>query len=156
MKEEISFYQIQSNDQGLIDRIANWYLDEWKIPREVTRQRLTNIPNEDVIFQLVLTKNKAPIATGGLYRKVGLLKAYPKFRKFKPWVALLYTTQENRNSGFGEKLLHKIEEMAKELRFKTIYLHTFTAENFYLRNNWQPIDRVAYKKHMTVVMKKDL
>lgn len=154
MKNEISYRKVQSNDHDLIELISNWYYKEWHVPLDVSRHRLANLPNEDVMFQLILSRNHEPIATGGLYHKVGLLKAYPKFREYRPWVALLYTTQENRNSGFGKKLLHKIEEMAKEMGFDTIYLHTFTAEKLYLRNDWKPIEKVAYKGHMTVVMKK--
>ena len=151
-----SKYKVQSNNDGLIEIISNWYLDEWKIPIDYTHQRLTNIPNNDVIFQLILLKDDEPIATGGLYNKVSLLNVHPKFKKFSPWIALLYTTKKKRNLGFGELLLRKIEDTSKEIGFKLIYLHTFTAEKLYLKNNWKPIERVPYKDHVTVVMKKEL
>ena len=154
MKKGISFHKVQSNENTLIELIADWYLNEWNIPIEYTRQRLRNLPNDDVIFQLMLFKDDEEVATGGLYYKVGLLNAHPKFMKFEPWIALLYTTEKKRSLGFGEKLLGKIEDIAKELGFNELFLHTFTAEKLYLKNNWKPFDRVHYKGHITVVMKK--
>jgi len=156
MKDEISFHKVQSNNNGLIELIANWYFTEWDIPIENTLKRLENTPNNDVIFQLILSRDDEPIATGGLYNKVGLLNDHPKFKKFGPWVALLYTIKNNRNLGFGKKLLYKIEEISKGMGLNRIYLHTFTAERLYLKNNWKPIERVAYKGHVTVVMKKEI
>ena len=81
---------------------------------------------------------------------------HPKFLKFKPWVALLFTTEEKRNQGFGEKLLFRIEDIANYLGLKELYLHTFTAEKLYLKNNWQSFDRVEYKGHITAAMKKEI
>ena len=63
MSNEISFYKVQSTNTYLIDLISGWYLDEWNIPLEYTRQRFANIPNEDVIFQLILSQGSEPVAT---------------------------------------------------------------------------------------------
>ena len=156
MKNGISFHKVLSNENDLIELIAKWYLKEWDIPVEQTHERLANLPNDDVIFQLLLINDGEPVATGGLYNKVGLLNIHPKFLKFKPWVALLFTNEKKRNQGFGEKLLFKIEDIANELGFKELYLHTFTAEKLYLRNNWKSFDRVEYKGHITAVMKKEI
>lgn len=40
--------------------------------------------------------------------------------------------------------------------FKGIYLHTYSAERLYLRNSWEPVERVPYKGLITVVMKKEI
>lgn len=157
MKDKITFDKIQSkNSEDLIELIAHWYFDEWGIPMEYSCKRLTNIPNKDVVFQLILFKNNNPVATGGLYKKVNLLNVYPKFKIFEPWIGLLYTTKENRNLGFGTKLLLKIEELSKEIGYNTIYLHTYSAEKLYLSNNWKSIDKAHYKEHTTIVMRKEL
>lgn len=156
MTNDISFSKLQSKNHDLIELMADWYFDEWKIPREYTRQRLTDLPNDDIIFQLILSKDGEPVATGGLYHRVGLLAAHPKFQELSPWVALLYTTPRNRNSGLGAKLLRKIEESSKAEDVNEIYLHTFTAEGFYLKRHWKAIARVPYKGHTTVVMRKEI
>lgn len=156
MKTELSFREVLPEDADLIDLISDWYFEEWNIPKEYTRQRLARISNDDVIFHLILYKNNEPVATGGLFKKVGLLNAHPEFGKFSPWVALLYTSPEHRNSGYGEKLLRRIEDKSAEAGFKKIYLHTFTAEKLYLKNNWVPFDKAPYKKHYTTIMQKEL
>ena len=116
----------------------------------------TNQPNEDVLFQIVLSKENKVIATGGLCNNVGILKDYEKFNKFKPWVALLYTEKSYRNKGLGKLLLEQIEWLAKENKLSKIYVYTFTAESLYSRCGWTQIERVNYKDHDTVVMQKDL
>jgi GNAT superfamily N-acetyltransferase len=103
---------------------------------------------------LVLYKNNQPIATGGLYHNVGILHEHEKFKKLGPWVALLFTEKNYRNQKFGELLLNEIENNSKNLGYNKIYLFTFTAEGLYLRNGWKPLERVIYKGHETVVMKK--
>ena len=144
------------SDPDLIKQIADWYFHEWGISTDTTIQRLTNRSNDDVIFQLVVKKDSQTVATGGLYNAVGLLKAYPRFAVFKPWVALLYTDTKNRNQGVGRVLLKQIEEDAKALGYTKIYLFTFTAESLYKRMGWTQVERVDYKGNDTVVMQKEL
>ena len=153
---EISIREVKKEDKEQIDLIAGWYFEEWKISKEYTSKRLKHDSNDDVIFHLLLYKEDKPVATGGLFRRVNLLNVYPEFEIFTPWVALLYTTPVSRKLGFGEILLRKIEEKSKATGFEKIYLHTFTAERLYLRNNWTPFDKVSYKDHTTVVMSKEL
>jgi len=154
MTKEIKITRLNSGDKDLIGQIADWYFDEWNIPRTTTINRLANQPNNDVLFQLVLTKDSKPIATGGLYNNVGLLNDHKKFNHFKPWVALLYTDKHSRNQGIGQMLLKEIEGAAKELKVSTIYLYTFTAETLYKRSGWLQIESVSYKGHDTVIMEK--
>ncbi len=96
MKNGISFHKVRSNEKNLIELIADWYLKEWDIPVEQTCKRLANLLNDNAIFQLLLLKDNGPLATRGLYNKIGLLNVHPKSLKFKPWVALLFTLK-NRN-----------------------------------------------------------
>jgi GNAT superfamily N-acetyltransferase len=156
MRNEISFHKVLSNERNLIELIAGWYSGEWNIPLEFTHQRLANMPNDQVILQLLLLMNDEPVATGGLYYRVGLLNVYPEFANLKPWIALLFTTGKNRNKGYGQMILYKLEDIAKDLGFNELYLHTYTAEKLYSRNNWKTFERVAYKGHTTAIMKKGI
>lgn len=152
----ITTQKLNPTNKRLINQIAQWYLSEWAIPIDITIHRLSNPSNDDVLFQLVLSKNNMPVATGGLYNKVGLLKEHERFQKFKPWVALLYTDTNNRNQGLGQLLLNKIEEATKETGLKKIYLFTFTAESLYVKAGWKEMERLNYREHNTVVMEKDI
>jgi GNAT superfamily N-acetyltransferase len=154
MQNELIISRLDSSDAYLILKIADWYYGEWAIPINTTIQRLTNQENDDVLFQLIVTKDNMIVATGGLYNNVGLLHIHAKFKKFRPWIALLYTNKENRNQGIGQFLLREIETVAKELGLNKIYLFTFTAESLYQRSGWTQIERVNYKGHDTVIMEK--
>jgi GNAT superfamily N-acetyltransferase len=156
MASEILINKLEPTDKDLILKIANWYFDEWNTPIDKTIHRLTNQPNEDVLFQLVLTKENNVIATGGLCNNVGILKVHEKFNKFKPWVALLYTENSYRHQGLGKLLLEQLEWFAKESKLAKIYVYTYTAESLYRRCGWTQIERVNYKDHDTVVMEKDI
>jgi GNAT superfamily N-acetyltransferase len=156
LHEKLLFHKVTAADTDLIGLIAQWYESQWHIPLEKTRQRLGDVFKDGALFQLVLKKGEEPIATGGLYREVGLHAEHPRFKELSPWVALLYVVKESRNQGVGEKLLAKIETMAKEAGFSKIHLYTFTAENFYIRNGWRSIEKVKYKGHDTAVMIKEV
>lgn len=152
----ITIQKVESGDHAFIELISDWYLKEWSIPVEKTHLRLSNIPNDDVIFQLILMEDRVPVSTGGLYNILNLHNVYPEFKKLGPWVALLYTREESRGRGFGNLLLQKTEDISQEMGFKEIYLHTFTAERLYLRNKWEVVERAPYKGNITVIMKKEL
>ena len=156
MVPEIVINKLDPTDMGLILKIANWYSNEWNTPIDKTIHRLTKQSNEDVLFQLVLTKENKVIATSGLCNNVNILKQYKKFNKFKPWVALLYVEKSNRNQGWGKLLLEQIEWCAKEEKLAEIYAYTSTAESFFRKCNWTQIERVNYKDHDTVIMEKGL
>ncbi|MDN5200229.1 GNAT family N-acetyltransferase [Fulvivirgaceae bacterium BMA10] len=157
-KNNIDIKKIDPQDKPLMELIASWYYKEWSIPIDNTLKSLNEFKKQGFPFQLVIKENNIPVATatGGLYRKVGLHHVFPQYQKYGPWIALLYTIPEKRGQGLGAVLCKSIEEMALELEFKKIYLYTFTAERLYLRLNWQPIKRIVYRAHDTVIMKKEL
>jgi len=154
--DSVYVHQIKTTDERTIQQIANWYQEEWKIPVERTIQRLTTQAKDDILFQFVLKSGDKEIATGGLYHKVGLFLEHPRFKAYTPWVALVYTCPESRQQGFGEKLMKEIERHSLLLGYATIYLFTFTAERLYQRLGWTHMERVMYKGHDAVVMKKTL
>lgn len=156
MVSEIKIEKLDPSDEDLIQKIAQWYFDEWDTPIEKTVRRLSNQPSQDTLFQLVLSSNQKVVATGGLGNKVNIYKVHPKLKKFSPWIGLLYTQKEYRNKGFGSILLKEIERCAIEKDLKKIYLYTFTAESLYQRLGWKEIERAMYKDHDTAVMEKNL
>lgn len=87
---------------------------------------------------------------------VGLLMEHPRFKQYKPWVALLFTDQEYRNKGYGAQMLKAIEKVALEQGYSKIYLFTSTAEQLYLKEGWEPMERVTYRLSDNVVMRKHL
>lgn len=152
----ILFQRVKPDDKKSIELIAEWYQREWNIAPQATIQKISNYPAEGVPFQILMTIDSLPVATGGLYHHVGLLDYEPKYKIYGPWLALVYTTLENRNKGYGVLLCEKIQEISKGLGLKEIFLYTFTAEALYKRIGWEPLERVNYRDRDAVVMKKEL
>lgn len=144
------------SDEETILKIADWYFEEWETPLNKTINRLSGSEDGGLYFQLVAKHKGEVVATGGLSDIVNLQNVYPEYKNYGPWVALLYTSPKFRNQGIGAALLKQIEEEAVRLHFEKIYLYTFTAEPLYRKSGWQPIQRVRYKNHDTVVMEKEI
>ncbi|MBI1306995.1 MAG: GNAT family N-acetyltransferase [Bacteroidetes bacterium] len=143
------------SEKQLIHEIADLYFNEWGSPVERTIVRLSRpMPNEDDLFQLILSNNSDWITTGGVSLNVNILNIYPELKKFGPWISMLCTKPEYRSKGYGEQLLNKIEKSSKEFVNDKLYLYTFTAEDLYRRNGWETIERVMYKGYETAVMEK--
>ena len=150
-------YQIISpDDNENIELIADWYLSEWNIPVQTTIEKIKKLSADNNEFQVLMTLDNKPIATGGLYNHVGLLDREPRLKIYKNWLALVYTKPDIRGKGMGALICNNIQDHSKELGLKEIYLFTHTAENLYKRLGWQQLERLALGGKDIVVMKKEL
>lgn len=154
--KDIKYQIVKPNDEDTIQMIADWYLLEWGIPAQHTIDKIKNLATNTNEFQILMTLNNKPIATGGLYNHVGLLDKEPRLKVHKNWLALVYTIPENRRKGLGALICQYIQTHAKNLGLKEIFLFTRTAENLYKRLEWQQLERLALAGKDIVVMKKDL
>lgn len=155
-KMKIEYKNINFADSNQINQIADWYLKEWKIPKEKTIKSLTENSNENVIFQTLMTVEDISIGTGGLYHKVGIQNRIKKYENYSPWIALMFTEPEVRGQGIGGKLLNEIELVAIRKGFNKIYLFTHTAESLYKRKGWNEIDRYNIEGKDIVIMDKEI
>lgn len=153
---KINFQIVQPNDQATFQLIADWYLSEWKIPRDKTIQRLQTITADNSQFQILMTLNGIPISTGGLYDHVGLLDKEPRLKIHKHWLALVYTIPDKRHQGYGALICKHIQDVSKKIGLDTLYLFTDTAEELYKRLGWTEMERLAMGDRKIVVMKKDM
>ncbi|MGL5891175.1 MAG: GNAT family N-acetyltransferase, partial [Bacteroidia bacterium] len=149
---EINFKRISSSDTFLIELIAKWYADEWKLPEEKTIERLSNFEKGNVVFQVVAEMNGIPIATGGIYTHVGLLDREPKFSIHRHWLALMYSLPEMRGRGLGAKLCSYIIDEARRENISEIYLFTDTAESLYKRMGWKVAEQLQIGEREITVM----
>ncbi|WP_411823561.1 GNAT family N-acetyltransferase [Leptospira sp. 'Mane'] len=152
MNLEIGNHSEAKKHSGLI---AKWYKQEWDIPENITIERLERC-TDAIPFQIVVLKDNEPIATGGIYHEVGLFREFPDYKVFQPWLALLYTLPEYRGLGVGSYICDFLDKEVVKSGYREYYLFTNTAENLYLKQNWEPIDRVIYREKPTVIMKKTL
>ena len=152
----IDYKRITSADTELMSLIADWYFTEWNIDKAITIERLNNFPDTGVPFQVVMTLDGLPIATGGVYDHVGLLDAVPRLKAFQPWLALVYSLPEHRGNGYGAMLCEEIQASAKANGTKALFLFTHTAESLYKRLGWEQLERIALKGKDIAIMKKEL
>jgi GNAT superfamily N-acetyltransferase len=150
------FQKIAPSDTEFIDQIADWYHREWQIEREITYQRLRSLPESGIPFHLIMFVDGKPIATGGIHHDVRLIKIDSRFKKYDPWLALVYTVPEFRKKGYGEMLCKKLESMSLEMGLNEIFLYTTTAESLYRKIGWTLIERIDYMGCECAVMKKSL
>lgn len=147
---------VKSGNRKTIQLIADWYLDEWNIPGDKTTQKLKSFSGDSNQFQALLTLDGVPVTTGGLYHHVGLVDKEPKFSIYKSWLALVYTIPGKRQQGYGTLICNYIQEHAKKLGIKEIFLFTDTAERLYTRLGWNVLERTSVDERNIVVMKKEL
>ncbi|MEP6949814.1 MAG: hypothetical protein ABI863_11090 [Ginsengibacter sp.] len=152
----IKFQIVQPGDNTIIQFIADRYLSEWNIPKDKTIERLQSFTGNDFQFQVLMTLDSIPIATGGLYNHVGLLDKEPRFRIYENWLALVYAIPGMRHRGFGALICAYINDYSKTLGVKEMYLYTDTAERLYTRLGWNQLERLSLGERNIVVMKKDL
>ncbi|HRP91224.1 MAG TPA: GNAT family N-acetyltransferase [Edaphocola sp.] len=152
----IKYQIIQPDDKENIELIADWYLSEWNIPIQTTIEKTKKLSVDNYEFQILMTLDNKPIATGGLYNHVGLLDKVPRLKIYKNWLALVYTKPDSRGKGLGALICNNIQDYSRELGLKDIYLFTHTAENLYKRLDWQQLERLALGGKDIVVMKKEL
>jgi GNAT superfamily N-acetyltransferase len=154
MEKLITIRPLDAGETEVIRQIACWYETEWGTPVEKTIQRLSNVPGKDVIFHLVLRMDDEVVAAGGLWNDVNIFGFHEKLKKFRPWVAAIYTQESYRNRGLGSLMLEHIEERAIALGLEKLYLYTYSANQLYEKYGWKPIDSVEYRGHETAVMEK--
>jgi len=153
---DLKFHILQPNDHKLMELIATWYASEWNIPVSKTIERLKAITIDSSQLQVIILLNDVPISTGGLYNHVGLLDKEPRFKMYKNWLALVYTTPAMRHQGYGALICNCIQEYSKRLDIQAIYLFTDTAEKLYQRLGWYPLENLTLGERKIVVMKREL
>ena len=153
---DINIEILKPNDQISFQLIAKWYFNEWKIPINTTIQRLQSITSDISQFQVLMTLDSNPIATGGLYNHVGLLDKEPRLKVHKHWLALVYTNPKNRHKGYGALVCNFIQNRSKQIGVDTMYLYTDTAERLYTRLGWTVMEKIIFGERNITVMSKKL
>ncbi|HXB13506.1 MAG TPA: GNAT family N-acetyltransferase [Bacteroidia bacterium] len=152
-KTEIAYLQ---DDDELFSSIAEMYYNEWKIDKSLTIDWLKKRTSRKVPFVLVAYRDQKPVGVAGLSDEVNLFAAHPKYKKYAPWLSLLYVKPEYRNKDIGSLLCNSIEAEAFRMGISRIYLYTESARLLYEKLGWKEMERVIYKGQETVLMYKDM
>jgi len=73
-----------------------------------------------------------------------------------PWLFILYVKEQHRKKGIGRKLIEKVEDLARELGYRTIYLGTEDKAEYYKKLNWTELEPLNVNGIRVVLMKKNL
>ncbi len=69
-----------------------------------------------------------------------------------PWFATLFVPPKRRNHGIGTKLVRRIVQEARTLRFPVCFLFTPDQEAFYLRRGWHLTEHTTYQDKRVSIM----
>lgn len=140
-----------------IPTIAQWFYNEWSdmypelhvdkiILRIQTRTNVDKIP-----LALVALENNAVIGTASL-KKFDM----DTRMQYSPWLASVYVKEERRGTGVGTHLVRAIENTAKNLGIKILYLYTPDAQDFYAKLGWCELETTEYRGRKVTIMIKNL
>ena len=73
-----------------------------------------------------------------------------------PWLAALFVAAEFRGRGIGAALVKAIEDHARKVGTKTLYLYTSEAEAFYAGLGWSVRDRFTQNGEANALMAREL
>lgn len=152
----IHIHTLQSTDSPLMELVAGWYLDTWKIPVEKTLRHLGEVTAAPSQMQVVLFEGDVPIATGGVYHQVGLLDREPRLRIHPHWLALVYTVPAYRNQGFGAQVCRHLQSRCQEIGIASLHLFTDSAESLYTSLGWNVLERIETAGRNLTIMQIDL
>ena len=73
-----------------------------------------------------------------------------------PWLAACFVDPHHRGKGIGEALVTAAERKAKELGYATLFLYTWSEQDWYEKRGWTPLRDITFANKHTTVMSKDL
>lgn len=144
---------LEQGDEQYIKILADWYLQEWNVPREKTFDRLRRAAKDKFQFQVILLRGEQLISAAGISEEVNLLTVCPEYGKYKHWLALVYTLPEERGKGYGAGLCRYVQNHAKKTGLETLYLYTDTAERLYRRLGWELIEYASMGERTVAIMR---
>lgn len=113
-------------------------------------------------FRAHLNRDVLPIALvalegGGFLGTASLRVADMESRPDRtPWLGGVYVAEEARGRGVGEALVRAVEDLAREMGFREMYLFATDREGFYRRLGWSVVEHTEHYGEAAVVMRTEL
>jgi len=123
-----------------IPTVAKWIYNEFIFGIK------DDVSYEDIIESInICYKQELPVRLIALIDDkcvgtVSLVENDLECRNYLPWLAALYVDENHRNQGIGECLINALIDIAKELRYRKLYLRTEHASGYYRKLNWDFIE----------------
>ena len=141
----------------LVAQVAAWGFAEWGYlnPGQTLEKRTIQIRGK-------LNIDRVPIGFVALGDDDGIvgtaslifddLEGDPR----NPWLASVYVPPEQRKKGIASALVRTVEDDARRLGYKRLYLFTSTAPKLYADLGWRPLEQRDYRGDHIQIMDKML
>lgn len=139
----------------LIPTITRWVYDEWGSAGETYESWLEGMrrrANREMIpVTIIAFAGDEPVGTATV-----ALHDMKSRMDLTPWGAGVFVQPEYRGRGIATALMRKIEGIARDMGYQTLYLYTRSAEGLYERLGWVVISREDYQGREVALMAKEL
>ena len=136
-----------------IPALAAWHRREWGHlrPEETVETRITKLQGwcGRNAVPTALVASQDDVLLGSALLVPHDMDSRPQW---SPWLAGVVVAPEYRQRGIARMLTERAMAEARSLGFSTLYLYTFSTEEYYARLGWTVIDRTTYLSSPVTVM----
>lgn len=138
--------------------VASWVFSEWGHEiGQVTQEEITDefrghLNRDRIPLTIIALLDDRPAGTASIYSQ-DMEEVHPEL---SPWLAAVYVPPQYRDQGIGSELVKAIEDIAKNLQIRELYLFTPDKEHFYAHLGWSILDEIDYRSRLQVIMHKSL
>lgn len=135
-----------ADSQNHLPTLAKWFHNEWGYlhPGATLENRLKELSlyliNKNLPECFVLEQHNKLIASASLVNN-----DMDTRQDLFPWLASVYVDENLRKKGYGELVVKKVMNQAKQIGFKELFLFTPDQENWYKKFGWDKIERTTYR-----------
>lgn len=153
----ISSTALLADRPDLIPILAEWFHREWghisvdRTPERYARLLHENLNRDKIPLTVIAFEDDLPVGTASLD-----VNDLDDQDGLSPWLASVVVEPDRRGKGLGTALIRRIEDEAKRLGVKTLYLWTEDADTLYVRLGWKRRETRPYRDVTIVVMEKNL
>lgn len=144
MIEELRIEYLADSPE-VLQELEAWFLKEWEPyygpngPGDAAEDLRASCNHRVLPITLVAFLSDELCATGAL--KAQSIETH---KHLEPWVAALLVKPKYRRQGICGKLVHALEELAKEMGFEEMFYGSGFTDRYLERNGWEPLERVSY------------
>jgi thiamine pyrophosphokinase len=133
-----------SNRPEYIETVASWIFTEFVIstprtaPYEKILRNFSNTHRSELPVTLVAIEDGECIGTVSVF-----MNDFKTQSQLTPWLAALYVVPEYRGRGVAKNLIGHVYFIAKQLKYRCLYLRTEHASGYYERLGWSFVCRAT-------------
>lgn len=147
------------DDREIRQTVAEWSIAEWgddfpgdTIDTYLDLYEMSSRHPDELPVVFVALDGDTPVGTATLVADDEL----PGATEPGPWLAATYVVDDARGNGVGGALVSAVENEARRLGHRRLYLYTHDAHDWYARTGWRRLRDAVLTERTVTVMTKDL